>query len=82
MNLASYEKVWLMEKAIDPAAYFTAADVARELNVTPATVRAWETAGRIEAIRTRGGVRLFHPAEVKRLRVARAARDTRSSGRG
>jgi excisionase family DNA binding protein len=45
----------------------TCADVARLLNVVPDTVRDLERRGRIKAIRTPGGIRLFREADVKRF---------------
>ena len=56
----------------ETAVFFTVSDVARALNVTPATVRAWENDGRIKAIRTAGGVRLISDSEVDRVRTERA----------
>jgi excisionase family DNA binding protein len=52
----------------------TCADVARLLNVVPDTVRELERRGRLKAIRTPGGVRLFREAEVQRFAEARKAR--------
>lgn len=48
-------------------------DVARECGVTPATVKLWERAGRLPAIRTARGVRLFRRSDVEALRAERAA---------
>jgi excisionase family DNA binding protein len=47
--------------------WLTVADVAKRLNVTPDTVRDLERRGRLNAIRTVGGVRLFKEAEVERF---------------
>jgi len=52
----------------------TCADVARLLNVVPDTVRDLERQGRLKAIRTPGGMRLFREAEVHRFVEARKAR--------
>lgn len=46
-------------------------DVARLLHVSPVTVRMWERTGRLTAVRTAGGVRLFDRASVDRLRLER-----------
>lgn len=42
-------------------------DVARRFGVTVATVRAWERAGKITAIRTPGNHRVFRRADVDAL---------------
>ena len=48
-------------------------EVARILGVTPASVRAMETSGRLAAVKTASGLRLFDPADVERLRREREA---------
>lgn len=48
-------------------------DVARRFAVTVATVRAWERAGRITAIRTPGGQRRFRASEIESLAKGDAA---------
>ena len=54
------------------------ADVARELKVVPATVRALARAGKLRVVAsTPRGVRLFKPEDVERLRSARAAKRER-----
>ena len=45
--------------------YMLTADVAREKGVTPATVRQWERSGKLSAIRTVTGVRLFNRGDVE-----------------
>jgi excisionase family DNA binding protein len=47
--------------------FLTTADVARALGVVPDTVRLWERAGKLPALRTASGVRLFAHADVQRL---------------
>jgi excisionase family DNA binding protein len=42
-------------------------EAARILEVTPETIRAWELSGRLPAMRTARGVRLFDRADVERL---------------
>lgn len=50
----------------------TTQDVARaEGDVCAATVRQWERTGKLPAIRTASGVRLFRRADVDRLLAAR-----------
>jgi len=44
-----------------------AAGVARLCGVTPATVRLWERTGRLPAVRTADGVRIFRREDVTRL---------------
>ena len=46
-------------------------DVARRLDVSPATVHYYERTGRLNAARTEGGVRLFRLEEVERLAASR-----------
>ncbi len=49
------------------------ADAARLLGVVPATVRQMERDGRLPAMRTAGGVRVFRLVDVERLGIERAA---------
>jgi len=49
-------------------------EVAKRLGVAAATVRLMEKTGRIVAMRTAGGVRLFDPAEVEREARQRQAK--------
>jgi len=51
----------------------SAADAARLLGVVPATVRQMERDGRLPALRTRGGMRLFRINDVNRLMDQRQA---------
>lgn len=51
----------------------TPADAARILDVVPATVRRLALKGRLPALRTASGMRLFHREDVERLRDARAS---------
>ena len=52
----------------------TTAEFAREVDLTPAAVRTAEKAGRIQAMRTPSGQRLFTRAEAARVREANARR--------
>lgn len=47
--------------------YLLTNDAARVLGVAPQTVRMWERSGRLHAVRTGGGVRLFTRADVTAL---------------
>jgi DNA-binding transcriptional MerR regulator len=47
--------------------FLLTASVARLCGVTPATVRFWERTGRLPAVRTEDGVRLFTREGVDRL---------------
>lgn len=49
-------------------------DVARICDVSAQTVRSWEASGRLRAIRTARGVRLFDRSDVDELKQQRAAR--------
>ena len=40
---------------------------ARILNIAPQTVRDWERRGRLRALRTETGTRIFQRADVERL---------------
>ena len=52
----------------------TPADVAHQLNVTPAAVRLWARLGRINvALQTSTGMRFYTKAEVARIATARAS---------
>ncbi len=52
----------------------TVGDVAKLLNVSSDVVRLWEREGKLPAVRTQGGVRLFTQKDVQRLAGERAAR--------
>jgi len=45
----------------------TPAEVAAMFRVNPKTVTRWARAGRISAVRTLGGHRRFHAAEIRRF---------------
>jgi DNA-binding transcriptional MerR regulator len=47
--------------------YLTTSDTARILKRAGATVLYYERTGRLKAIRTQGGIRLFERADVERL---------------
>ena len=49
-----------------------AAEAARILGVTPATVRLMESRGELPATRTESGVRIFDRADVERLAAERS----------
>jgi DNA-binding transcriptional MerR regulator len=51
-------------------------DVARLLDVSAETVRFWHRIGRLSALQTERGVRLFHRCDVERLAREREARHT------
>ena len=60
----------------------TPADVARELGVTPHSVRVWESLGRIRAaVKTPRGNRLFTRQEVARVAAERRTMETRGARR-
>ncbi|MFQ5880375.1 MAG: helix-turn-helix domain-containing protein [Dehalococcoidia bacterium] len=50
----------------------TCGDAARVLSVVPDTVRAMERAGRLPAVRTLGGIRLFRREDIDRVAAERA----------
>lgn len=49
------------------------ADAARLLDLTPASIRLLERQGKLRAVRTLRGVRLFARGEVERVRAERDA---------
>jgi excisionase family DNA binding protein len=62
-----------MQRILDPILTTEAAHI---LAVSAETVRLWERAGRLPALRTSGGVRLFDRRDVERLaRERREAAD-------
>jgi DNA-binding transcriptional MerR regulator len=67
---------------MDRPEYLSAADAARRLGVTPATVRLMHRRGELPiAGKTEGGMHLFSPEAVDRLAARRAAQvDARSQG--
>lgn len=58
-----------------------AAEAARILGVTPATVRLMESRGALQATRTATGVRIFDRADVERLAAERSERDSTARNR-
>ena len=54
--------------------FMTVADVARALKLTPDGVRWLERTGKLKAIRTEGGMRLFRAEDVHRAATERVAR--------
>jgi excisionase family DNA binding protein len=54
--------------------YFTTSEAARVLGVSSDMVRIYERTGRLPAIRTAGGYRLFAQRDVERVAQQRAAR--------
>ena len=51
--------------------------VAREFNVSVRTIRRWEAAGKISAIRLPGGHRRFHRADIDALLTPDTEKETR-----
>jgi excisionase family DNA binding protein len=62
-----------MEHQLD---LLTTSDAARQLGIAANTLRVWERTGRLPAIRTASGVRLFARADVDRIAAERATRST------
>jgi DNA-binding transcriptional MerR regulator len=58
---------------MDDRDYLTTGPTARELKVSESRVRQLELAGRLPAIRTDSGVRLFRRKDVETLKRAREA---------
>ena len=55
-----------MADSPNPDALLTPAEVAALFRVNPKTVTRWARAGKITAIRTRGGHRRFRASEIRR----------------
>ena len=53
------------------AEVLTVSEAARELDVAAQTIREWADRGKLPAIRTSGGQRLFQRADVERVRQER-----------
>jgi DNA-binding transcriptional MerR regulator len=67
----------VMRNETQPAEFYTVAEVSRaDGEATPASVRAWERAGKLPAIRTASGIRLFRRDDVERFLAARRAART------
>ena len=58
----------------------TVADAARRLGVTPAAVVAMERTGKLTALRTEGGMRLFVLDDVERLVAVRHGNERKETG--
>jgi DNA-binding transcriptional MerR regulator len=56
-----------MQQAIK-SDFLTTAEAGRELEKTPSTVRYYERVGKLSAIRTATGTRIFLRADVERLK--------------
>jgi excisionase family DNA binding protein len=54
----------LLDKVADDA-LLTPAEVAALFRVSPKTVARWESAGKLRAVKTLGGHRRFHAADVR-----------------
>lgn len=59
---------------MNPKNYCTTGEVALEARVSTATVRQWEKAGRLKAVRLTNGTRLFSRTDVDRVIANRARR--------
>jgi excisionase family DNA binding protein len=60
-----------MQPAFDPVLTNEAAVI---LGVSAETVRFWERTGRLPAVKTSGGVRLFNRCDIERLASEREAK--------
>ena len=58
---------WVTKKTPEAQALVLTSQAARILAVASETVRTWERVGKLHAVRTAGGVRLFDRADVERL---------------
>jgi len=63
-----------------PGGLLTPGEVAALFRVDPKTVTRWALAGRIGSIRTPGGHRRFHEAEVRALLARHSAIPTPTQG--
>ncbi len=61
--------------------FLTTSEAARELGLTPATVRHLERSGKLAALRSKNGTRIFSERDVEQLKAIRAAAKA-NTGRG
>ncbi len=54
--------------------FMLSADVSRKTGAAAATVIWWERTGKLKALRTASGVRLFRRTDVEKLAAERAAK--------
>ena len=66
----------------DAQTFLTTFDAAKVLQVSPATVRLWNRLGKLPAIRTVGGMRLFTSEDVDRLATERRLDRTADDNEG
>jgi DNA-binding transcriptional MerR regulator len=59
----------------EPELWMLTGDVARACAVTPETVRFWHRIGRLTALKTERGVRVFNRRDVERLARERQAKE-------
>lgn len=52
-------------------------DVAKICDVTPATVRNWDRAGKLKAQRTSSGMRIFNKSDIEKFARERETRKRR-----
>jgi excisionase family DNA binding protein len=57
--------------------FFLASEAARELNVSATTVREMERRGKLPAVRTPSGVRIFAGGDIRRLKAQRSEKANR-----
>jgi DNA-binding transcriptional MerR regulator len=55
--------------------------VAKSLNVAPDTVRFYERTGRLKAMRTTSGIRLFRAEDVEAFKAKRSATNDKQRAR-
>jgi len=56
--------------------FILTSEAARICGVSAQSIRAWERVGRLTAMKTAGGVRLFRRADVEELKRARSTQVT------
>jgi len=67
----------------DSTQLLTTADAARIVGVSSETIRSWENEGKLSAVRTASGIRLFARDEIERAALRyRAMTETRSARAG
>lgn len=60
--------------------YMTVGEVAKQLEVSPDTVRWWHRTGRLAAVRTCSGVRLIERRDVEQFAALRQRRSKSGAG--
>ena len=70
------------KKGSSQTSYFNISEVARILNISPSTLRVWETAGLITLRRSDAGYRMFTLDDIKRLKKIKFLKSSKNFNTG